>query len=511
MLRKSRAILCAAALAMTTLSYHPGYAQNSIDACKSFGPASFVIENESGTPVEVRKGRVVEGAAGVPAYCELVGFVAPQVGFEVRFPLEKWNGRFLQQGCSGMCGKLELDAANDALARGYATATTDMGHRAVSSRSGIWAYGDPSAKKDYWYRGTHVAALAAKYLISEFYGRPLDASYYRGCGTGGRSGLIEAQRYPNDFDGVIITGGSVLNFVGNNHSIMWGIKANLDENGNSILVAADMDIVHEAVLNECAPDGTGVVANPLACNFDPKSLVCSEGESHGCLSAKKSAAIQKYYDGPKDSRGEPLYTGQAKGSENVWARPFFGTPSSFGQYIVEHYRYLLYPVSPGPTFEISQVDFDESIEAFTEVNTVSAADRVDYQSFKARNGKLLMTHGWNEASMPGTFAAQYFDRVAEANGGVNATQEFFRLFMVPGKFSCSGGSPGGQEIDLLTAMEDWVAGGRAPDALIATTMPTREGDAKRTRPLFPYPSYGEYSGVGDPARAENYVEVRAQN
>ncbi|NKB44935.1 MAG: tannase/feruloyl esterase family alpha/beta hydrolase [Alphaproteobacteria bacterium] len=492
-------------LVLAAILSEPTHAEISSAACIAFGDTNFTIGD--GTPGEVKKGRVIEATNDTPAYCELSGFVAPQVGFEIRLPLEGWNGRFLQQGCSGMCGKLVLDAANDALARGYATATTDMGHRAVSSRSGIWAYDDPSAKIDYWYRGTHVVALAAQQLVAEFYGRALDRAFYRGCGTGGRAGLIEAQRYPNDFDGVLITGGSVLNFVRNNYSIMWGIKSNLDQNGEPILSAEDLELVHAAVQQECATDGTGVIANPLTCAFDPGSLACAADSSRQCLSPEKVSTVRRYYDGPVNSAGEQLYSGQSKGSELGWSRGFFGNPSVMGKYIIEHYRYLLYPEAPGPTFELSQVDFEEPLETFSGVDVQSAADRVDYDGFKERDGKLLMTYGWNESSMPGSFAAQYFDRVANANAGVSATQEFFRLFMVPGTFSCRGGSPSGQQIDLLSAMEKWVEEGTAPNKLIATQK--SEGD-KKSRALFPYPSFGTYSGQGDMTKAESYVEVRTE-
>lgn len=508
MLTRNHVVLAILAVFLTGPLSATAADQDSIDMCQSFGPVNFVIEG--GTPVEVKAGHLVDDDVA-PPYCELSGFVAPQVGFEVRLPLENWNGKFLQQGCSGLCGKLVLDAANDALSRGYATATTDMGHRAVSSRSGIWAYNDPSAKVDYWYRGTHVATLAAKYLVSEYYDRDLDRSLYRGCGTGGRAGLIEAQRYPEDFNGVIITGGSVLNFVRNNASIMWGIKVNIDENGDQILSAGDLEIVHQAVLARCATVGTNIVSNPLACEFDPGSLACGTGENgtqEKCLSPENISAVRRYYDGPKMSSGEPLYTGQAKGSELAWSRGFFGNPSVMGKYIIEHYRYLLYPVSPGPNFEIEQIDFDEPLETFSAVDEMSAADLVNYDGFKAKGGKLLVNYGWNEASMPGTFATQYFDRVEAANGGVAATQDFFRLFMVPGKFSCGGGSPGGQDIDLLTAMENWLENGQAPDKLIATTY-SNDGEGKiRTRPLFSYPAYGDYSGEGDPADAKNYTKVQ---
>jgi hypothetical protein len=479
-------------------------------ACADFGPVDVRIEE--GIPVEVQRGEVVASENGLPAYCAVRGVVAPQVGFEVRLPLEGWNGRFLQQGCSGMCGTIKLQAADDALARGYAVASTDMGHQASSSRSGLWAYENPSARRDFWYRGTHVTAVAAKYLVQQYYGEPPTRSFHRGCGTGGRAGLIEAQRFPGDFDGILVTGGSVLNFVRNNLAILWNIRTSQDTNGDPLLKPADLDLLHDAVVAACATDGTGVIANPLDCKFDPATLMCGaeRPEQDGqCLTPQQAAAVASLYAGPRNARGEQIYSGQARGSELAWSRTFFG-PSFMEAFATQMFSYLILPEPPGPDFNVGQIDFDLPLATYAEVNALGASDRVDYQGFKARGGKLLMAYGWHESSMPGTHAADYFDRVAQANGGLQATQEFFRLFMVPGNFACVGGSPRGRQIDFLTAMEAWVEEGAAPERLLATSPSSESGMPVTTRPLFPYPSHGAYSGRGDPGRADSYVESRSR-
>ena len=502
---------CIALIALSFMSLIPRdavVAQDADAVCNAFGPVAFTIEES--IPVEVEQGQPVAAKDAVPAYCSVTGVVAPQVGFTIRLPLEGWNGRFLQQGCGGMCGVFKIEAADDALMRGYAVATTDMGHRAASTRSGIWAYQNPSARKDFWYRATHVSAVAAKHVLAEYYGRPPTRSIHRGCGTGGRAGLIEAQRFPDDFDGVLVTGGSVLNFVRNNLSIFWNIRASRDPNGGPMLSRAELGLVHRAVLAECATDGSGIIANPLTCDFDPASLACPMGDTRygaNCLTPQKVATVQKFYDGPRNSDGEQIYAGQARGSELAWVRSFF-EPSFVEAFVTQLYSYLVLAEPLGPDFQADRIDFSRPMENLREVDAMGASDGIDYDRFKARNGKLLMAYGWNESSMPGPHASGYFDRVARANGGVEAAQEFFRLFMVPGNFACVGGSPARQEIDLLSALETWLETGKPPHRLLATAKPGNSEAPATTRPLFPYPSWATYSGQGDPGEAASYVESR---
>ena len=204
--------------------------------CDKLAKASFRLYPDAVLVVE--SSERVAGSATSPAHCRVRGYVTPQVGIEVRLP-DDWNGRLLQQGCRGMCGIIHLDTANDALARGYATAGTDMGHRAASSSSGIWALSGPAALVDFGFRGTHVAAKAARAIVDAYYQRPLQRAYFRGCGTGGRQALVEAQRYPDDFDGILTDGGVVFAYTRLNYALAWFVRANVRPDGGQWLSAAD--------------------------------------------------------------------------------------------------------------------------------------------------------------------------------------------------------------------------------------------------------------------------------
>jgi feruloyl esterase len=423
---------------ITLLLLLPGAAlADPASTCRDLGSHEFRIEGS--IPVEVHSGELIPAAGNAPDYCALQGVIAPAVGFELRLPVERWNGNYLQQGCSGLCGTIKMYAADDALSRGYAVASTDMGHKGHSTRTGIWAYENPSAKRDFWYRGTHITAVAAKHLVTLFYGEPPAHSIHRGCGTGGRAGLAEAQRFPDDFDGILVTGGAVLNFVRNNLSLLWNIGASQDCDGEPALSTAEIEMLHNAVLADCAEPATGIVANPLNCRFDPAQLACPDdrpSDLAACLTREKLAVVARFYDGPRNSHGEQLYSGHAKGSELGWSRTYF-QPSFMSAFVTQLFGYLVLAAPPGPEFSARDVDFDLPLERYAPAYKFGASDSTDYEGFKARGGKLLMAYGWNESSMPGPHATAYFDRVVAANGGLEATQEWCRVALpasgVPGK------------------------------------------------------------------------------
>ena len=223
-------------------------------ACRALASAPFKLAG--GDAVAIGSARAVSASDSLPAHCAVSGFVTPQVGFEVRLPLEQWNGRFLQQGCRGLCGYVPIDATGDALARGYAVAATDMGHKGANSQSAIWAANNEQALIDFGHRATHVTAQVAQQLVTRFYGRSAETRLFRGCGTGGRQGLISAQRYPEDFDGIIANGGVVFNFTRSTYLIAWSVLANRDAEGKQIMSVDDLKLLHQAVLRTCdALDG----------------------------------------------------------------------------------------------------------------------------------------------------------------------------------------------------------------------------------------------------------------
>ena len=282
-------------------------------------------------PTMLTSAELVPASAAGPEHCLVEAYVARNVGVQMALPTHDWNGKFLMQGCGGSCGVYSLGGCSDALARGYAVSTTDMGHKGGAMSSWHWAYNDHEAEIDFGYRATHVGAVASKALLTAFYGRAARYSYFRGCSTGGRQGMVEAQRYPHDFDG-IIAGAPPLDETGDGVlHLMWSARAALDASGKPVLSPADIALAHAAVLAACdAADGLrdGLIQDPASCHWDPASIACPlAGVGSGpaaCLSPGAVAAMRKIYDGARDHHGHQLLRGggMPRGSETTWV-PLF--------------------------------------------------------------------------------------------------------------------------------------------------------------------------------------------
>ncbi len=492
------------------------------DTCAALSGQSFVVEQDAA--VVIGSANSVDATSLLPAHCAVTGYIAPQVGFEVRLPVTNWNGRFLQQGCRGMCGFIPIETTNDALARGYAVATTDMGHKAASSQSGIWALNSPQAKIDFGHRATHVTALAAQELIRRVYKAKPRASYFRGCGTGGRQGLVEAQRYPEDFDGIIANGGVIFDFTRLNYLMAWSVRANVDASGRQLLSEAETALVHSAVLRACdMNDGLkdGVIAYPQECQFEPADLACDARRSTECLAPAQVDAVRKMYAGPSQSNGGRVYPGMAKGSELRWAPAFFGSDPRYARFSVEIMRYFLYPTQKGPGFQLRDFDLEAPLTLFEQSEKLVGADTTDYSAFRRRGGRLLMIHGWNESAMPGSYPVQYYDRLARDAGGLAAAREFFRLYMIPGDMHCTSGIPEGRHFDSLSLMERWVEEGVPMDVIQGyevveeprlprqVRFPLDATGIRTARPFVPYPDTMRDRGRGDPASPASYARRTA--
>lgn len=488
-------------------------------ACEALAKLSFQLYPD--TVAMVESAASVASSATAPAHCRVRGYVSPQVGFEVRLPAA-WNGRLLQQGCRGMCGIIHLDTANDALARGYATVGTDMGHRAVSSTSGAWALSGPSSLVDFGFRGTHVTTLAARSLVERYYSRPVAKSYFRGCGTGGRQALVAAQRYPDDFDGILTDGGVVFAYARLNYALAHFVRANVRPDGGQWLSAGDAERVHRAALAACdASDGLedGTISDPQHCTFDPGQMECGRAAPSGCLSPQQVDAVRRFYRGPVDARGRSIYPGQPVGSELAWPDAFFGERPKYEAFPAEILRYVLFQHPPGPGFQQREFDLSVPPEFFEPVESLMTADDPQLDRFRERGGKLLMVHGTNEPAMPFAYAVDYFERVARMHGGTEASSEFFRLFLVPGELHCASGIPHGAQVDGLTALESWVERSEAPARLLAyrvraepayperVRFPIPAENVSEARPYFPYPATTRYRGHGDPSRPESFIRA----
>ena len=485
-------------------------------------------EVTSGTLI-TPQGQVI---TNLPPFCRVQGLSQPtdesNIYFEVWLPLHSWNRKFLSSGEGGYAGvpnytRLGLDGGLDELLRrGYATASTDTGHVSTDT---WWAIGHRERVFDYLYRSKHLVTVAAKGLIRAFYGRPPTHSYFNSCSNGGRQALLEAQRYPHDYDGFVV--GAPWNFQSHsNAGFVWNAQA-ISAPGAAIPVAK-LPAMNSAVLNACdANDGLvdGVIANPLACNFDPVVLLCPGPETNECLTQPQLDAVRQIYAGPSNPRtGEQIFPGFALGGEAGWTGIVTNfTASGLGQ------GYFANLVFEDQNWDYSTFDFDGDMAYSDEsVGVYGNAIATDLSAARRRGVKIIQYHGWNDQTLQPAYSPEYYNSVVAAMGGLRRTQRFYRLFMVPGMTHCYFG-PGatsfggvGQQIpperdathDIQTALERWVEHGTAPERMIATKYTDDSPNTRTillTRRLCPYPQVARYSGSGDPNDARNFICGRGGN
>lgn len=454
----------------------------------------------------------VIGAQGPqPAHCRVAGVLEPEIAFEVSLP-EKWNGRFYMVGNGGHAGESLDDPfraaqRNDALKSGFAFGQTNTGHDARKEPGGTFVLSNPQKAIDYAYRAVHVTATTAKAITAQYYAKPVARSYWNSCSNGGRQGLIEAQRYPEDFDGVVANAPWVSQ-TGFTIGAIWNQQA-VDD---TPLSSAKLDLLASNVMKKCdAVDGLqdGLIDDPRRCDFDASRDVpaCPADQSTPeCLTAAEADAINKVYRGPW-ARGKPIFPGFMLGSE-ARAAPLFGggppasawlnliVPTTAGQEprdfdLAENtMRYLVF-TPPKPEWDYRTFDFERDPSLLNEWAKKVNADSTDLTRFQRRGGKVLMTYGWADQVLQPLMGVNYYEQVTARYGA--RTQDFFRLFMVPGMTHCAGGH-GTDQFDAVTAVVDWVEKGKAPDWIRASRWVSNQ--VVRTRPLCPYPQVARYSGKG---------------
>ncbi|WP_263262338.1 tannase/feruloyl esterase family alpha/beta hydrolase [Pseudomonas sp. RIT-PI-S] len=414
---------------------------------------------------------------GAPA-CVVEGRLAPSISFKAVLPTQTWTQRYLQVGCGGLCGRVELRAGAahgcKPLTDGsFAMASTDMGHQGQDARFGD----DPQKRVDFAYRAVHLTALASKQLIETFYGRAPRYAYFNGCSDGGREALMEAQRYPQDFNG-IIAGAAALDFqVQNGIYHPWLARANTAADGTAIVLASQLPLIHREVLKQCdALDGAtdGLIADPLACHLDLTPLACRPGQNADqCLSAAQLEAVRRFYAGPSDpASGRPLLVGSVlPGSELNWAGVF--VPMAAGQPIfsekiaLEALRTVLYPHNPTAAFSLADLRFDQAgFDLLRPMHGLYDATNPDLSAFSGAGGKLILWHGWADPHISPMNTLAYHQAL-KATLGDARTKGFERLYLLPGVSHCGGGEGPGA-IDLLTPLLAWVETRQAPGALLAT-------------------------------------------
>ena len=437
--------------------------------------------------------------------CRVIGVVKPQVNFEVWMPASNWNGKFQGVGGGGFAGVISYGAMMTALRRGYATASTDTGH---NTPGGSWALGHPELIVDFAYRAIHEMTVKSKEIVKTFYGNAPARSYFVGCSTGGRQGLMEAQRFPADYDGIVA--GAPANYW--THLMAGALSpAVVTMNDDARLSPAKLSALNKGALVACdAGDGVtdSLINNPLVCKFDPGTLACSGEETEVCLTAPQIAAARKIYaDSINPKTKKKIFPGMAPGGEITWTALTgtypFGIP-------VDFYKYF---VVSNPDWDWHTFDYDKDLaltdEKFAKV--MNATDP-DLKSFSKRGGKLIMYHGWNDQLIQPYNSIDYYTSVQKKMGAKDTDPstrglaqgigDFARLFMVPGMQHCAGGV-GPNTFDAVTALEQWVEKATKPALLVGSH--TSNGVVDRTRPLCPYPQVASYKGTGSIDEAASFV------
>jgi feruloyl esterase len=453
-----------------------------------------------------------------PAYCLVAGLLSPEIGFEVSLPA-KWNGRFYMIGNGGFAGDAldnpgRVTQRNEALKLGFAFAGTNTGHDARKEPGATFVLSNPQKAIDYAYRAVHLTAKTTKNITAEYYGKPVARAYWNSCSNGGRQGLIEAQRFPDDFDG-IIADSPWVDQTGFTVGAAWNQKAL----SAAPVTPAKLAMVADKVMAKCdAIDGLkdGLIDDPRKCNFDPARdvPVCSAGaDGPECLTAAQAAAISKVYSGPI-SNGKPFFPGFMPGSEAVVSGLFGGgagsgwlnviittqpdrKPADFN--LAEGVLQYLAPKPPKPDYDYQTFDFDRDIHLLDDWGKLADAKNPDLSKFKKHGGKLLMTYGWADTILQPMMGVNYYEQAVAKNGP--DTMQFFRLFMAPGMGHCGGGI-GPDRHDAMTAIIDWVEKDTAPASMTASRVVDKQ--VVRTRPLCPYPQVARYSGQGSIDDAANF-------
>ncbi|YCH46329.1 tannase/feruloyl esterase family alpha/beta hydrolase [Pseudomonas sp. SA195] len=461
--------------------------------------------------------------------CAVEGVLAPSIGFRVELPTQTWTQRYLQIGCGGLCGRISLEpAAADGCVpydRGrFVVASTDMGHQGNGGAFGA----DPQKRADFAHRGVHLTALASKALIEAFYGQQPAYSYFTGCSDGGREALVEAQRYPDDFDG-IVAGAPAMNFQVQNSLLHgWQARVNTGADGRAVLVASRLPLLHQAVIAQCdGLDGQldGLLTDPRACQFDPATIQCSDGQDGSqCLTAAEVDTVRKLYDGPRDvETGERLaIAGPQPGSELAWAGVFVPQSADapiFSETIaLDALRYLVFEGAAQPGFTLDQLQFNaQTFDRLRARHPLFDSTNPDLSAFAGKGGKLILWHGWSDQHISPINTIAYHEALQNYMGRRQA-ERFERLFLVPGMYHCSDGE-GPHLLDLLTPVMRWVESGQAPEAILVrapgddtstriaagTQHHSKPVAASEGRPVYPYPYVARYVGRGQSGKDGHYT------
>ena len=477
--------------------------------------ASLAHMNFTGVPGKVTSAAVVTDPPPAPQvpFCDVKGVFAPQTQFEMKLPVATWHGQYVQEGCEALCGTLQ-QLSSDIPDAGItcpaadngelALATDDEGHTSSSLTDGSWAKNSPALRVVFGLTSEHSLAQMARAVITAYYGQPASFSYYDGCSTGGREALMLAQRYPGDFNGIIV-GAPTSNLAPLALLNAWLVTANTGPGGHQILTAGQIPALHAAVIGACG-NLHGIITDPRHCGFNPASLQCPPGQdTNACLTPAQVRAVREFYRGPTDHRGRSLYNGgQPYGSELYWIGNFVQPASdpaapadTFDAAIGLNYlKYMAFRHNLPNRYTLADVKFTDT--EFRKLNrlgdAIYNANDPDLHAFAARGGKLILYHGWADQSIPPWSTLDYYAAVERASGGFRASHAFSRLYMIPGGYHClfepnlaAPGLPRSINLaDFLAPLISWVQHGTAPGTIEANTLSLTTGKITLRQQVRPY-------------------------
>jgi feruloyl esterase len=488
-------MLCATALVLGASC--PGLLAEPCEQLARGGPASssFAAHMESTasfTPPGTRANTLE-----LPAFCRVVAELKPtsdsDIHVEVWLPAANWNGKFLALGSGGWGGNIAYARLADALRRGYATAASDDGH---TGPSGSFAMGHPEKLVDFAYRAEHEMTVEAKRLMKQFYGRDPRYSYWEGCSGGGREGLLQAARYPDEFDGIIA--GDPAN-IRRNAWALW-LANETFKDPEAYIPPAKYPTIHRAVLDACdRNDGVkdGLIENPESCHVDFKALQCKSGDAPDCLTARQVRTAQTIISPATAASGKVVFPRLEPGTELRW-NTLAGGPAP-GDLFLDEFRYVVYqdPNWDWKTFDLAR----DAAKAHAVDANVDELDP-NLAAFAKHGGKLLLYHGWADQQVAPLSTVEFYNSAVDLAGGLTNSSKWIRLYMAPGMAHCAGGE-GPDTFDKMGVLEQWVEHDKAPAEIIATHQ--TGGKVDRTRPLCPYPQTAKYNGSGDINAAGNFT------
>ena len=459
--------------------------------------AQIVPAGQFSPPGPAGKGKGANAYKDLPEFCRVAATLKPSSDSDIKvefwLPTSNWNRKLQSVGNGGWAGVISYSALADAVKAGYASASTDTGH---VGGSGSFALEHPEQLVDFSWRSEHEMTLKAKAMVQAFYGSAPRLSYWNGCSTGGRQGLKEAQKFPDDYDGII------AGAPANRTAISLWIAFAVLKDPASYIPPAKYPVIHQAALAACdLRDGVkdGLIEDPARCKFDPKVLLCKNGDGPSCLTAPQVDATKKIYSAATNPRtGQVLFPSLAPGSELNWGIQAAGPDPSAN--IFDHFKYVVFK---NPAWDWKTFDFDKGI-ALAEQPENAAMNSTDpnLKPFFSHNGKLLIYHGWADSNVSPLNTIKYYKSVEDTLGGASKTSNNIRLFMEPGMGHCGGGE-GPNVFDKVGTLDQWVEQGKAPEKIIASH--STAGKVDRTRPLCPYPQVAKYKGSGSIDEASNFA------